>query len=220
VDERHAVRRQARRPTPTEGGPRDVVAAIAAAIREAASPAAVETAALAGIGVGSPGVVDADAGTVAEARNLPGWVDPFPLSATLSEELGAPVAIGNDVQVAVDAEFQLGAGKAFSSLLGVFWGTGIGGGIVLDGELWRGRGAAGEVGHMVVKRNGARCTCGRRGCVEAYAGRAAMEIRARRDHARGVKTELFKIMKKHGHDRLTSGIWERALNANDALATK
>ena len=218
VDDQHAVRGEGRRPTPTEGGPRDVVAAMADAIREAAAAAGVETAALAGVGVGSPGLVDAGAGTVAEARNLPGWVDPFPLSATLAAELGAPVAIGNDVQVAIDAEFQLGAGKPFSSLLGVFWGTGIGGGIVLNGELWVGRGAAGEIGHMVVKRNGARCTCGRRGCVEAYAGRAAMELRARKLVKRGERTELFEIMESKGRTRLTSSVWAKALERSDPLA--
>ena len=73
--------------------------------------------------------------------------------------------------MATDAEALLGAGRPYPSLLGVFWGTGVGGGIVLDGRPWIGRGAAGEIGHVVVKRDGARCTCGRRGCMEAYAGR-------------------------------------------------
>jgi glucokinase len=72
----------------------------------------------------------------------------------------------------------------------------------------------------VVRKGGARCPCGRRGCMEAYAGRAAMEARARRMHERGRKTELFKIMEKHGRDRLTSGIWERALEAEDPVATQ
>jgi glucokinase len=73
---------------------------------------------------------------------------------------------------------------------------------------------------MVVKRGGARCTCGRRGCLEAYAGRAAMEIKARSEHRAGKQTDLFKIMKKHGRDRLTSGIWARAIEAKDPLAEK
>ena len=128
--------------------------------------------------------------------------------------------IGNDVQVATEAEFRLGAGKPYKTILGVFWGTGVGGGLILDGKPWLGRGAAGEIGHMVVKRGGARCTCGRRGCMEAYAGRAAMEIKARREHETGTKTDLFKLMKKHGRDRLTSGIWERALDHEDKLAEK
>lgn len=210
----------ARRPTPTEGGPEDVAKAMAEAMREAADEAKLEAAALEGIGVGSPGDVDERTGTVSGARNLPGWEGSFPLSDKLSEALGAPVRVGNDVSVAVDAEAKLGAGRPYGSFIGVFWGTGVGGGVILDREPWLGRGAAGEIGHMVVKMGGARCTCGRRGCMEAYAGRGAMEIEARREHDKGTKTELFKIMKKKGHVRLTSGIWERALEDGDKLAEK
>lgn len=103
-------------------------------------------------------------------------------------------------------------------MLGVWWGTGVGGGLVLEGKPWIGRGAAGEIGHMVVKQGGARCPCGRRGCMEAYAGRAAMEAKARREHKRGTKTKLFEIMEKRGRDRLTSGTWERGLKRGDKLA--
>ena len=127
--------------------------------------------------------------------------------------------IGNDVSVAVQGEFELGAGKQFKTILGVWWGTGVGGGLILDGKQWLGRGAAGEIGHVVVKRGGARCTCGRKGCMEAYAGRLAMEIKARKEVKNGAKTDLFKIMEEHGRDRLTSGIWERALKHGDDLAT-
>ena len=90
----------------------------------------------------------------------------------LSEELGAPVRVGNDVQVAVEAEYHLGAGKPYKTrCVGVFWGTGVGGGLILDGKPWLGRGAAGEIGHVVVKRGGPRCSAGHPGCMEAYAGR-------------------------------------------------
>ena len=129
-----------------------------------------------------------------------------------------PVAIANDVQVATEAEATLGAGKDYSSLLGVFWGTGVGGGIVLDDRPWVGRGAAGEIGHIVVRLGGARCPCGRRGCMEAYAGRAAMEARARRLSQDGERTVLFEIMEERGRDRLTSGVWARALEQGDTLA--
>ena len=128
--------------------------------------------------------------------------------------------IGNDVWVAVQGEFELGAGKEFKTILGVWWGTGVGGGLILDGKQWLGRGAAGEIGRVVVKRGGARCTCGRRGCMEAYAGRMAMEIKARKEVRKGAKTDLFQIMEEHGRDRLTSGIWERALKDGDDLATR
>jgi glucokinase len=220
VSDRFVVQGEARRPTPTEGGPQNVAAEMAAAMRDAAQTAGVEISALAGVGVGSPGAVDAAAGTVAEAGNLPNWHEPFPLGPTLEETLGTRVFLGNDVELAVEAESRLGAGKHFSSLLGVFWGTGIGGGIMLDNRCWQGRGAAGEIGHMVIKRNGARCTCGRRGCVEAYAGRAAMERQARRLVAHGKKTNLFELMESRGRSRLTSAIWARALEQGDQMAVK
>jgi glucokinase len=209
---------EARHPTPTAGGPGDVAEAMAAALREAAAGADVETSELAGVGVGSPGDADEKTGTVSSAKNLPGWEGSFPLGEKLSEALGTKVKVGNDVQVATEAEFHLGAGKKFNSLIGVFWGTGVGGGLVLDGKPWLGRGAAGEIGHMVVKRGGAKCPCGRRGCLEAYAGRSAMEAEARRRHEDGEKTDLFKLMEKHEKPRLTSGIWERALDHEDMLA--
>jgi glucokinase len=218
VDADGGVHGEDRQPTPTSGGPADVADAMAASLRASAQAAGVEPAALEGVGVGSPGDVDEKSGTVSGARNLPGWEGSFPLGEKLAEALGTEVRVGNDVQVGVESEFALGAGREFGSVLGVFWGTGVGGGLVLDGKPWLGRGAAGEVGHMVVKRGGAKCPCGRRGCMEAYAGRSAMEAEARRREQEGEKTELFKLMEKHGKPRLTSGIWERALDANDHLA--
>ena len=218
VDDGGKVLGESRRPTPTSGGPQDVADEMAAALREAAGEAGVETSALDGVGVGSPGDVDEATGVVSGARNLPGWDGSFPLAEVLKKDLGTEVRVGNDVQVATEAEFHLGAGREFHSLIGVFWGTGVGGGLVLDGKPWLGRGAAGEIGHMVVKRGGAKCPCGRKGCLEAYAGRAAMEAEARRQHEEGVKTDLFKLMRKHDRDRLTSGIWERALDHGDHLA--
>jgi glucokinase len=219
VDGRWKVLGEARRPTPMTGGPEDVAEQMAEALREAAQAAGVEPDKLAGVGVGSPGIVNGRSGTVSQARNLPRWEGEFKLGPRLRERLGAPVRVGNDVQVATEAEFHLGAGRPYKSLVGVFWGTGVGGGLVLDGKPWLGRGEAGEIGHIVIKQGGARCPCGRRGCMEAYAGRAAMEARARRQHENGRKTDLFKIMEKHGRDRLTSGIWERALEAEDPVAT-
>jgi glucokinase len=218
VDAGGQVRGAARLPTPTEGGPQDVVEEMAKAMREAAEDATTDAGGLTGIGVGSPGDADEKTGVVSGARNLPGWDGSFPVAAALKEALGTEVKVGNDVQVATEAEFHLGAGREFQSLLGVFWGTGVGGGLMLDGKPWLGRGAAGEVGHMVVKRGGAKCPCGRRGCLEAYAGRAAMEAEARRQHEEGAKTDLFKLMHKHDKDRLTSGIWERAIDHGDHLA--
>ncbi len=218
VDADQVVQGSARRPTPHDAGPQGVADAIAEALREAAGAAGVEPAALAGVGVGSPGDIDSAAGSVANAGNLPDWSGSFPLGAKLGEALAVGVSLGNDVGVATNAEYVLGAGAGHDSVLGVFWGTGVGGGLILDGKPWHGRGAAGEIGHMVVERGGAQCPCGNKGCMEAYAGRSAMEAEARRRVADGEKTDLFKLMEHHDKPRLTSGIWERALDHDDEMA--
>lgn len=219
VSASHRVVADARRPTPTDGGPEAVVEALAAAMADAATSAGTSTRRLRGAGVGSPGSVDTLKGTVTRAGNLPGWEGSFPLASRLGRMLGCPVRLGNDVQVTNLAELRFGAGRQRPSFLGLSWGTGVGGSVVLEGREWRGRGGAGEIGHTVVVRDGAPCTCGRRGCVEAYAGRAAMELTARGRAERGEKTVLFRIMKQQGRPRLTSGVWARALEEEDEMAT-
>jgi glucokinase len=220
LDDEGSVLGSAREATPTRGTPADVAAVMIAKLTEAAAQAGVEPRSLATVGVGSPGAVDAATGTVTGAGNLPGWGGSYELGQTLADAFDAPVLVGNDVDAATYAEFLQGAGQPFKSLLGVFWGTGVGGGVVLDGKPWNGRGAAGEIGHVVVRIGGARCGCGRRGCMEAYAGRASMERRARRRARKGVHTELFRIMKKRGSTRLTSGVWVKAVERGDPLAVE
>jgi glucokinase len=207
----------ARRDTPRQGGPKAVTRDLAVAMREAAAVAGIKVTELAGVGVGAPGSVDPAAGVVTKAANIDGWDEPYALGPSLTNVLRVPVSIGNDVTVAVEAERRLGAGRGLRSFLGVFWGTGIGGGLVVDGRLLHGRGSAGELGHMCVKPGGRRCNCGLRGCVEAYAGRAALEERARRE-ARKRKTVLFELKAKRGRESLTSGVWLRALDAGDRVA--
>ena len=220
VDAANDVLGSARQPTPTQGGPEDVAAVLADTLRAAARAAGVQPADLRGVGVGSPGAVDAATGTVSGAGNLPGWTGSYALGPALASTLGVPVHLGNDVQVATQAEFDLGAGRPFQSLLGVFCGTGVGGGLILDGRPWLGRGAAGEIGHIVVRLGGARCPCGRWGCLGAYAGRGAMETRARQLVQRGRATSLFQIMERRGRTRLASGVFARALERKDPLATR
>jgi glucokinase len=219
VDGERDVLGRARRPTPTEGGAKAIVAAIAEAVTDAAADAGTKVADLSGVGVGSPGAVDEAAGTVGHTSNLAGgWTDPFPFAAELGALVGKPVRIANDVEAAAGAEIELGAGRTLRSFLAVWWGTGVGGSVVLDGKRWHGQGAAGEVGHMVVRMGGRRCPCGRHGCVEAYAGRAAMEERARKLHQHGQKTKLFELMEAAKRDRLSSSVWQKALEQDDPLA--
>jgi glucokinase len=217
ADAEGRVLARARRPSPGDG-PDAVLAAIVAAIRAALDEAGATPAELAAIGVGAPGQVDAERGVVLRAVNLPGWERPVEIAGRLTAELGAPTVVANDVQASVVGEHRHGAGRGLDNLLGVFCGTGVGGGLVLGGRLWTGEGAAGEIGHTVVRRGGARCGCGRRGCLEAYAGRMAMERRARLWHERGRRTALFAIMRELGRDRLTSRVWADALAAGDEVA--
>ena len=171
------------------------------------------------MGVGAPG--RAHEGVVSRSPNIPGMHEPFPLGPRISVELaGVPVHVDNDVSVAMRGEVERGAGRPFSSMFGVFVGTGVGGGIVMDRRVWRGRGAAAEIGHMIVKPDGRPCGCGGRGHLESYAGRASMQARAEHLVAEGEHTDLFHLMAKHGRDRMTSGIIERALEHGDHMTKR
>jgi len=131
---------------------------------------------LAGIGVGSPGPLELPAGRLRQPPNLPGW-DGFELRATLERALGRAVAVENDANLAALAECVLGKGKerGVDSLCMLTLGTGVGGGIILRGEIWDGmNGMAGEAGHLNIWTDGAACGCGGRGCLEAYASATAV----------------------------------------------
>ncbi len=204
--------------TPQTGAADDVIAAIAGTIHTSLEQAAVEASALRAIGIGTPGEIDSAAGVVSLAANVPGFADRVELGPLLSKAMnGIAVKIDNDVTVGVLGEFKRGAGRPYKNLLGVWVGTGVGGGLILNGELHEGRGNAGEIGHAVVMPGGRRCSCGRRGCVEAYAGRARMEQQARRLRTRGKKTILFKLMKEQDRVHLSSGVYAKALKKGDKM---
>jgi glucokinase len=129
---------------------------------------------LAGIGIGVPGIIDLATGMVRESPNLPGWSD-FPVRDEIEKRLGARVVLENDANSAALGEKWLGAGKDVDSMAILTLGTGVGGGIVLDGRIWHGmNGMAGEFGHMTVEPGGHRCGCGNRGCLEQYASATAV----------------------------------------------
>ena len=205
---------EARSQTPhTNAG--DVLAAIIESIRATGVPASE----IGAVGIGSPGAIDPHTGAVTQARNLPGFEGTVELGAQVSKALaGVKVRVDNDVRSALWGEYRMGAGRPFKNVLGVFVGTGVGGGLILSGRLYEGRGAAGEIGHVVVKPGGRLCSCGRRGCLEAYAGRGQMEVRARKLVRKGRKTLLFELMKKRQRERVTSGVIAEALEAGDRLA--
>ena len=187
VDKLNRVLGTDRRPTPTVGTPDGVTDTIASSVKAAVVDAGVDLEDLVGVGVGGPGQIDAKAGTLSNAGNLPGWMITYPLAAELSDRLGgSPSNSATTFRLVSTREVRLGAGREYTSLIRVFCGTGVGGGVVIDNELWIGRGAAGEIGHVkVMAKDGALCGCGRYGCMEAYAGRAAMELQARKWHKKG-----------------------------------
>jgi glucokinase len=131
----------------------------------------------AGVGIGSPGPLDRSTGTVINTPNL-GWRN-FPLRDLISNAVGLPATLDNDANCATYGEWWLGAGRHVDTLVGLTLGTGIGGGIVLNGEIFHGASdAAGEIGHMTIEANGRKCKCGNYGCLEAYASGPAIALRA------------------------------------------
>ena len=194
------------------GGVDDVVEAIVTCVRRIGAPGSAP------VGIGAAGVIEAGTGVVLQAPNLVGFDSPVPLGALVAEELGTEVTVDNDANAAVLAEYLMGAGRDTSDLLGVWVGTGVGGGLVLDGRLRRGRhGGAGEIGHLPLAGVERTCTCGMVGHLEAIAGRASMEAEARRRHATGTPTELVSLA---GDKRMKSSVFAKALAAGDAVVSE
>jgi glucokinase len=192
---------------------------IAGQVKAAADAAGVRLKDLRAIGIGAPGAVDRKHGIVVRAPNL-GWTD-VPLARELKERTGARVALGNDVQVAILGEHAFGVAKGMKRVIGIWVGTGIGGGIINDGELDRGaRGAAGEIGHTVFNEDGPLCGCGRRGCVEAMASRTAIERDVRALSAEKGESLALKIMRDRNKPRMTSSVLAAALKAKDPIVTE
>ena len=165
-------------PTEAEKGPQVVVNRMVESLRLAAEKAGVKMSEIAGLGVGTPGPLDSRAGIVYTTPNLPGWVQ-VPLADWLSAATGLPVFVENDANVAALGEKYFGAGVGVDNFVYITVSTGIGGGIILNGQIWRGvTDMAGEIGHMVIDVHGPRCNCGRQGCLEALASGPAIVRRA------------------------------------------
>src|SRR6266568_1163114 len=169
-----------------------------------------------GVCVGAPGVIDRENGLVVRSPNL-NWTE-YPLAKKLSQLLHSPVVLDNDVNAGAVGEHVLGAGRGARNMVAIFVGTGIGGGVIINDELYYGgRGSAGEVGHMKILADGPVCGCGRRGCVEALASRTAMERDVESALKAGRESAIPEIMKRDNRDRMTSSVIQEALQSRDAL---
>ena len=172
IDREGRIHHRVKRATPRDGEPSSIAGAIVGAVRECET--AVGEGRIGAVAVAIPGTVHHSAGTVMNAPNLP-WLNGFALTAAIEAELDSKVLIENDANAAAVGEMWQGAARDAQTIICVTLGTGVGGGIILDGELWRGiDGTAGEVGHVGVVYDGHPCGCGSRGCVEQYASATAI----------------------------------------------
>ena len=183
---------EGRRPSLAMEGPEVTIAQIVQAIRDAMSDVKVEAGDVCGIGMGVPGRHNSREGIVLWSPNFKDWAG-LQLLAPIHEQLGIPVYMGNDVNVAALGEFRFGAAKDVNSMVMLTLGTGIGGGIILDGKLWLGANeGGGEIGHQVINPNGMQCGCGNFGDLEGEARRDAIVERALRKIYAGGETALTK----------------------------
>ena len=180
VDDRGNIHFRLRQDTPRTGRPEDIVNALVHAARQGEKQTTAEAGHIGVIAVALPGSVNVEAGRIVKVPNLPG-LDGFPLIEALTSELGRPAMLENDANAAAVGEMWQGAGRGRRTIICVTLGTGVGGGIILNGRLWRGvNESAGEIGHMCVDPfGGVACTCGSNGCLEAYASATALVRMAR-----------------------------------------
>jgi glucokinase len=209
-------------PTEPQRGPKFVVDRIIGAVETSIAQVLDEQGGsrddLAGVGIGSPGPLDRKAGMVINTPNL-GWRN-FPLRDLIANAVRLPATLDNDANCATYGEWWLGAGKGVDTLVGFTLGTGIGGGIVLGGEIYHGcSDVAGEIGHMTIDSTGRRCKCGNYGCLEAYASGPAIALRAVEGIEAGVETMLTEMVGGRLEDITAATVYEGVV-AGDEYATE
>jgi glucokinase len=204
--------------TKPQRGVDGVIERISRCVRDAVDECDLELAQVKGIGIGAPGSVDSESGTVLFAPNL-GWRD-VPLSRELSKELKIPVLLENDCSVSMQGVYEVELESKPRTALGVFIGTGIGGGLIIDGEMYQGfTRCAGEIGHMVIDLNGPKCGCGNRGCFEAFSSRTAIFNRIRTGVKEGQSTLLTEMLGKDLDD-MRSGDLRKAIRRGDKFVAR
>jgi glucokinase len=199
------------------GDPDRDLAVLAAQVRALAREIGAELSDIAALGVSAPGPLDPRTGIVIDAPNIAGWRD-LPLQRLLEADLGVPVRVENDANAAALAEWRHGAGQGAQSLAFLTMSTGVGAGLIFDGRLYRGAHfQAGEIGHVPVVLDGRACSCGLRGCLEAYVGGAGLAERIREDAEKGRATAILELA---GGDpeRVSARLWVDAIRARDAYA--
>ncbi len=179
-------------PTESELGGDKVVENIANLAKDLVKKSGVDSAEIVGLGMGVPGMIDSKAGNVIYSNNL-NWKD-FRIGEKVADLTGFTVKIANDANVAALGEVKFGAAKAYDDVIMITLGTGVGGGIVVDGKLIEGnKGAGAELGHSIIEMDGEQCTCGRKGCLEAYASATAIIRDTKRAMAEHKDSKMWEI---------------------------
>lgn len=205
--------------TKSQRGADKVIERIARCVQDAVDEADLNLKQIAAVGIGAPGAVDSENGTVIFAPNLEGWKD-VPLKKDLEKLLDVPVFVENDCNICALGVYVAELKSKPRSMVGIFVGTGIGGGIILDGKLYSGFGhTAGEVGHMVLELNGPKCGCGNKGCFEALASRTAIFQQIKAGIKEGEKTLLTEMLGNDLED-LRSGDLRKAIRRGDKYVDK
>ena len=213
VDPAGRIRHRVFKLTAAKDGPKAVLDRIVDVARESVRDAGLELEDMLAVGIGSPGPLDPDAGVVVHSPNLPGW-DRVRVKDHVQDALGRPVFMDNDCNVATLAEHVLGAGSGVSDLIGLFLGTGIGGGVIIANRVHRGFSKqGGELGHVVVDVNGPKCGCGQRGCVEALASRQVIC----REIVEAVRKGRKSVITETDPAKLRTTLLAQALAENDPL---
>jgi glucokinase len=205
--------------TKPQRGVDKVIERIARCVGDAADEADLTLKQVAGVGIGAPGAVDFDSGTVIFAPNLEGWKD-VALKKELEKQLGVPVFVENDCNIAVLGVHVAELKAKPRSVIGIFVGTGIGGGLIVNGELFSGFcHTAGEIGHMVLEISGPKCGCGNKGCFEALASRTAIFQQIKAGIKDGEKTLLTEMLGDDLED-LRSGDLRKAIRRGDKFVDR
>lgn len=205
--------------TKAERGREAVIERISHCVQDAVDEADLTMKQVRGVGVGAPGAVDFETGNVIFAPNLEGWKD-VPLKKDLEKKLGVPVFVQNDANICMLGVFVVELKSKPKNVAGIFVGTGIGGGLVVNGELHGGfNHTAGEIGHMVIDVNGPKCGCGNKGCFEALASRTAIFQRIKEGVKDGEKTLLTEMLGDNLED-LRSGDLRKAIRRGDKFVAK
>ncbi|MFH1046575.1 MAG: ROK family protein [Candidatus Omnitrophota bacterium] len=205
-------------PTPKGASPAKITSIIADLLQELLSVGGLSKKNLSGVGIGIPGIIDTATGRIIRTPNM--RLSGANLQKQLEKRIKISCSIDNDVNLGTLGEKWLGAAKKAKNVVGLFIGTGIGAGIIIDDKLVNGsHGAAAEIGHMIIQDDGPKCSCGNIGCLEALAGRWAIERDIRQEIKKGKKTIITKLLNKKSAT-IKSKVLRKALQKHDTLTIK